>query len=250
MSDLKWNGWFALSDKQMNIHLLCYLISPFDRRILRRLRNRSYKSAKLNLILVLNHHLDKMLIIIINVKLYTVFLKNVRTVRLWASTQVQYDISTQWHTDARVATLIIVSGWEWYGLAQKCNVLPFYILNSGSHEPLQGDASSDFNRNFSLDTPCYLSPSGNLRQTAPAPFSSNIGIGTILRSVTADGASGGGGGGGGGHSGECRLAVSPDIGLFWSQTPAEWGRVHRISKHCHCRGGLAVRKCCLPLRVD
>lgn len=78
---------------------------------------------------------------------------------LSASTEVQYDISVQWHTDARVATLIIVSGWEWYGLAEKCNVLPFYILNSGSHEPLQGDASSDFNRNFNLDTPCYLSPS-------------------------------------------------------------------------------------------
>ena len=114
-------------------------------------------------------------------------------------------------------TLIIVSGWEWYGLAEKCNVLPFfYILNSGSHEPLQGDASSDFKRNFNLDAPCYLSPSepSNVK-TAPAfPFFfflSNIGIGTILRSGTASGASGGGGGGGGGsgHSGECRLAVSP-----------------------------------------
>lgn len=79
---------------------------------------------------------------------------------------------TYQHSDIRMPvwpTLIIVSGWEWYGLAEKCNVLPFYILNSGSHEPLQGDASSDFKRNFNLDAPCYLSPSepSNVK-TAPA----------------------------------------------------------------------------------
>lgn len=131
----------------------------------------------------------------------------------------------QWHTDARVATLIIVSGWEWYGLAQKRSVLPFYILNSGSHEPLQGDASSDFNRNFHLDTPCYLSPS-----EPPSKCGGSLLIKPRDRDHLAQWYGASGGGGGGGHSGECRLAVSPDIGLLWSETAAEWGRVHNISK--------------------
>lgn len=46
-------------------------------------------------------------------------------------------MSVEWHTETRVATLIIVSAREWYG-----PVLPFHIFNSESHEPLQGDASS------------------------------------------------------------------------------------------------------------
>lgn len=81
---------------------------------------------------------------------------------------------------------------------RKCDVLPFYILNCRSHEPLQGDASSDFKRNFNLDTPCYLSPSeppsNCTRLVSFFPFiflTSNIG--TILRSDKANGASGGGG---------------------------------------------------------
>lgn len=131
-------------------------------------------------------------------------------------------MSAEWHTDARVATPIIVSGWEWYGL-----VLPFHILNSGSHEPLQGDASSDFKRNFSADMPMLLI---TICTSLWTPSSGSFfflsyqatGSGPSLRSDTESGGSSGG------HSGECGPnpgPLSPDmIGLFWSQTAAERGR--------------------------
>lgn len=127
-------------------------------------------------------------------------------------------------------TLIIVSGWEWYGLAEKCNVLPFYILNSGSHEPLQGDASSDFKRNFNLDAPCYLSPSepSNVK-TAPAflfflsyqTSGSGPSCAVVRRAEQAVAATAAA------TPGNVDWpSVLPDIGLFWSQTP---GTVHSIS---------------------
>lgn len=92
-----------------------------------------------------------------------------------------------------MAALIIVSGWERYGRS----VLPFYSSTSGSHEPLQGDASSGSNRNFTTDAAAAAVLIAVLGGEASC---------AVLRRT--DGRTDGG------RSGERRLAVSPDIGLY------------------------------------
>lgn len=62
-----------------------------------------------------------------------------------ADKDAQCDTWVQWHTDARAAAVMTGIGWEWYGRPAFC------ISNCGSHEPLQGDASSASKPNFSLD---------------------------------------------------------------------------------------------------
>lgn len=142
------------------------------------------------------------------------------------------DISVQWHTDARVATLIIVSGWDWYGLAgENATSCPSLHLEQwGSHELLQGDASSDFKeRNFIIVSPCLFNATATFRQTAKNKRSfpyqtsgSGPSCAAALREKQAVAASAA-------TPGNVGLAVILDIGLFWSRTP---GTVHgHFTKH-------------------
>lgn len=148
-----------------------------------------------------------------------------------------------------MATLIIVSGWECYGLAEKCYVLPFHILNSGSHEPLQGDASSDFGRNFSRVIYRHLISTSvkKLHQLLPDQTTRSGPSCAVIRRREASGGGGGSSGGsvGGGHSGECRLW--PSVLLLTSassdlrQQPNGVEYTAAFSQHCHRRSLLAAR---------
>ncbi|KAK2846669.1 hypothetical protein Q5P01_009668 [Channa striata] len=100
------------------------------------------------------------------------------------------DISTRGHTDARVATLIIVSGCERDGLAHKCNVLPFYISNSGSHEPLQASGSGPSCAVVTADGRTERATERAVAAAATAAAAAtpgNVGRPSVLTSASSDG---------------------------------------------------------------